>query len=240
MPGMLRRLAGWLTKGYVATQAKDEDEFPWLRPPLSTGDPAAWDQYWNDQVSHALVPPLFDMFCDDSALVAFMARSGLTRVLCAGTGTSQEPRILADAGLRVVALDISPVALQLAQEWVQPEESAQIVDPTLRRSGGAVEYVVGSILDPSLCPGPFDVVIERRTLQIFSSDERQQAVQALARRLGGQGLFVSHCHDAAWRPPAKPLHATESIFRTLGWPILTEAPAEKLETRSAWLVTSTG
>lgn len=244
---VLRRLADWFTRGYVSppmtmTAAKEEDdELEWLRPPSSTSDPEAWDRYWNDQVTHGLTPPLYDMFCDDTELVGFMARHGLTRVLCAGSGISQEPRILAEAGLRVVALDISPTALRLAQAWSpRPGESAHIVEPTLLRPGGSVEYVVGSMLDASLCPGPFDLVIERRTLQIFAPEERGRALEALAARLTERGVFLSHCHDGAWRPPARPFHATESLFRGAGWPILRHAPLGDLERRSAWLVGSTG
>lgn len=85
-----------------------DDDLAWLFPPTSTSDPSAWDHYWNAQVAHGLGPPLFDMFCDDTLLVETMRRHGMTRALCAGNGISQEPRALAEAGLQVTALDLSP------------------------------------------------------------------------------------------------------------------------------------
>ncbi|MBI1786999.1 MAG: hypothetical protein HYR60_05520 [Acidobacteria bacterium] len=38
------------------------------------------------------------------------------KVLCAGSGISQEPKALAEAGFEVVALDLSPEALELRRE----------------------------------------------------------------------------------------------------------------------------
>ena len=247
----LRGLLDWFTRGYdPGTSAKalvasrlnaETDEFAWLLPPSTTSDPAAWDQYWKEQVAHGLAPPLFDMFCDDTELVEFMNRHVMTRVLCAGSGISQEPRVLAEAGLQVVALDMSPVALRLAQTWdPRPGESERILNPSLRRPGGTLEYVVGSIVDPSLCRGPFDLIIERRTLQLFAPEERQAVLEALAARLEDGGILLSHCHDAAWRPPAEPFHATEAFVRNSDWAIFPGPSAVKPKSRSAWLVTSTG
>ena len=247
----LRGLLGWFTRGYdpgtsasaLATSRRkaEADVFGWLLPPSTKSDPAAWDQYWSDQASHGLAPPLFDMFSDDTELVEFMNRHVMTRVLCAGSGISQEPRVLAEAGLQVVALDISPVALRLAQTWDPPPgESEKMLNPSLRRPGGTLEYVVGSIVDPSLCRGPFDLIIERRTLQVFAPEERQAALEALATRLQDGGVLLSHCHDGAWRPPAKPFHATEALIRNSTWAILTELSVAKPRSRSAWLVRSTG
>lgn len=251
MIGVLRGFLDWFTRGYdPETSARASrtsrlnaaaDECGWLAAPSTTSDPAAWDQYWTEQASHGLAPPLFDLFCDDTEPVEFMNRHVMTRVLCAGCGISQEPRVLAEAGLRVVALDISPVALRLAQTWApRPGESERILNPNLRRPGGTLEYVVGSIVDPSLCRGPFDLVIERRALQVFAPDERQAALDALATRLTDGGVLLSHCHDGAWRPPAEPFHATEALIRNSGWTILTALSVAKPESRSAWLVRSTG
>ncbi len=247
----LRGLLDWFTRGYdpgtsaralAASRLKARaDELGWLLPPSTTRDPAAWDQYWSEQVAHGLAPPLFDMFCDDTELVEFMNRHVMTRVFCAGCGMSQEPRVLAEAGLQVVALDISPVALRLAQTWdPRPGESERMLNPSLRRPGGTLEYVVGSIVDPSLCRGPFDLIIERRTLQVFAPDERQAALDALAIRLEDGGTLLSHCHDGAWRPPAKPFHAMEALIQNSDWAILTGPSVAKPKTRSALLVRSTG
>jgi hypothetical protein len=213
----------------------------WLHPPSDLGNPEAWDRYWRDQASHRLTPPLFDMFCFDTELVELMNSRSMTSVLCAGNGVSQEPRALAAAGFRVVALDLSPLAAQLATAWhAQPVELERIVEARLHRPGGTVEYATGNILDPTAYPGPFDVIIERRTLQLFPPQQRVRALGALAARLAADGVLVSHCHDRGWRPGAKSFHAVEAKFRQLGWTVTTVRPVERFKARFAWLVVSTG
>jgi 2-polyprenyl-3-methyl-5-hydroxy-6-metoxy-1,4-benzoquinol methylase len=57
------------------------------------------------------------MFCDERALIAAMSENGMKSILCAGNGISMEPRALATAGFDVVALDISPRALDIARSF---------------------------------------------------------------------------------------------------------------------------
>src|SRR5690242_3162993 len=111
------------------------------------------------------------MFLDDSELVRIMNDEGMKRVLCAGNGISQEPKILAAAGMDVVALDISPQAAEIAKRFQIPMGAiSQYYGSEFEKPGGKVEFVTGNILDPSLCPGHFDVNIERRTVQNYSQD----------------------------------------------------------------------
>jgi len=56
-----------------------------------------------------------------------------------------------------------------------------------RRGGGTLSFLSGDLLDPSFCKGPFDVIIERRTVQLFSSSERDEILQRLAARLNSNG-----------------------------------------------------
>jgi hypothetical protein len=104
--------------------------------------------------------------------------------------------------------------------------------------GGTVKFVVGDILDRSVCPGPFDAIIERRTLQLFPEEERGLALDALASRLQAGGLLLSHCHDGGWKPPNKPVHKVEQGFRDRGWSVSWKPPDHA--GRVAWLVMSTG
>ena len=232
---LLLRLREWWGR------RRPDDARSWLHPPSDLGNPEAWDRYWRDQASHRLTPPLFDMFCFDTELVELMASRGLTSVLCAGNGISQEPRALAAAGFHVVALDLSPLAVQLAQAWdPQPGELERIVEAPLHRPGGTVEYVTGDILDPTVCPGPFDVIVERRTLQLFPPEQRPRALKALAARVAPDGVFFSHCHDRGWRPGTKPNHAAEAQFRLLGWTVTRVRPVASFTGRFVWLLVSTG
>ena len=65
---------------------------------------------------------------------------------------------------------------------------------------GSLSYVTGDLSDPAVCPGPFDVVIERRTVQLFPAGERDAAMDRLAARVGSKALLISHQHKGAWKP----------------------------------------
>jgi SAM-dependent methyltransferase len=232
MFSILKRLLGRKSRNrQLAEELALEDDLEWLYPPTNMHSASAWDRYWRDQVSHGLNPELFDMFLSDDSLIRVMSEHGMRTVLCAGNGISQEPRVLAAAGFEVTALDISPVALQLAQRAGPATDSAQ---------PGKVKFVVGNLLNPRICARPFDVVIERRTLQVFPENERSVALDALLARLGPQGMILSHCHDARWRPPAAPTHVTISLLLERDLAIWSGGPNPKPTGRVAWLQTSTG
>lgn len=82
------------------------DDYKWMFPPSTVTDSAAWDRYWQDQLSHG-VAGFVHLFVDDGELVDAMRANGLRTVLCVGNGISQEPRALAWAGFDVTSLDIS-------------------------------------------------------------------------------------------------------------------------------------
>ena len=103
---------------------------------------------------------------------------------------------------------------------------------------GELQFVVGDLRDAECCPGPYDVVIDRKTLQLYPEAERPIANQAVASRLGSPGIFFSQAHDGAWKPPQRRIHALESWFRAEGWPIWQgDGP---LKGRVAWLLMTTG
>jgi len=173
-----------------------------------------WDAWCNGHISkgHAgrysfpmIEAPLvehqgvyFDVANSDDLLIAIMAEYGLRSVLCAGSGLSQEPRALAHAGFDVTVLDLSRTAMDFARALESgPRDTSHFYGPAPKRSCGRLDFVVGSLLDVALCPGPFDVIIERRTVQRFSEQERSTALQALAARLGKVGIFLSHCNDGS-------------------------------------------
>jgi len=250
----LRRLASWLrgTNNRVPLDERDpasnkkddlagllaDDDLSWLNPPQDIHFTEAWDRYWRDQINHGLGPGLFDMFCDEERLISAMRRRGFTTILCAGNGISQEPRALAAAGFKVTALDTSPVATQIAQAVeFGPDALVRYYPQAHRDAGGSVEFVVGDLRDESLCPGPFDVVIERRTLQLFPPGERGPALDALAHRLRPDGIFLSHCHCGTHPDAHNPL---EDLFAEKGWAIECAYEDLRSEGRVAWLSQSTG
>ena len=60
-----------------------EDDYSWLMPPDTVIDPAMWDKYWRDQITHG-VAGFSDMFCDDGELVDAMRASRFRTVLFKG------------------------------------------------------------------------------------------------------------------------------------------------------------
>ncbi|MGE5191712.1 MAG: class I SAM-dependent methyltransferase [Deltaproteobacteria bacterium] len=214
------------------------DNFDWLFPPNTVRDPAAWDAYWEKQLYYG-VAGFVHMFVDDGDLVDAMRQNGLHSVLCIGNGISQEPRALAWAGFDVTSLDLSPLAAKTAREASPAEEFlARLVGGRAGGQDGRVEFVVGDLCDPACCPGPYDVVIDRKTLQLWPDADRPMAIQAVADRLATRGIFFSQSHDGAWKPPAPPRHLVRPWFVTQGWTFWRrDVP---LTGRVAWLFTTTG
>jgi hypothetical protein len=201
-------------------------------------DPAAWDRYWQDQLSHG-VAGFVHLFVDNGELVDAMRANGLRTVLCVGNGISQEPRALAWAGFDVTTLDISPLAAKVASEARPPDDAlASLIGGRSGGLNGLLEFVVGDLCDPACCPGPYDVVIDRKTLQLWPEPDRPGAVQVIVNRLASHGIFFSQSHDGGWKPPAPPKHALEPWFVAEGWEFWRgKAP---LTGRVAWLFTTTG
>lgn len=198
-----------------------EVELQWLEPPEDPTDASAWDRYWSEQIAHGMGPPLHDMFINDSWLVEAMRQTSMSRVLCAGNGISLEPRALAAAGLEVVALDLSAYALDVARQFPGSDQLlARFVDLRMIRAGGSVDFVVGDILDRQVAQGPFDLVIERRTVQAYQEKKENPCLDLLADRLGRDGILLSHVHDGGWRPGRRERPpVTQSWFEARGWPL---------------------
>ncbi len=221
--------------------SEPDDDCDWFWPPGDVHDVQAWDKYWRQQIENGLGPPIFDMFCRDKELVEAMRRREMKTVLCAGNGISQEPRALAEAGFDVTVLDSSVVALEIAQRCIFTVEDLKRYYPLdLRQAGGNITYVAGSLLDPKIAPGLFDVVIERCTLQLFPPAEKGDALQSLTDRLTPTGIFVSHCHNGGWRPEEPLIHPLEDMLRLKGWTIENGYGPSDVQGRVARLSISTG
>lgn len=247
MRDLLKRLFGRSETQQLGLEAGPRTREPikspydssWLEPPNTLVDPAPWDKYWFEHIAHG-VGDFVHLFCDDGELVDTMRANGLKTVLCVGNGISQEPRALAWAGFDVTALDLSTFAMKVASEAAPPDEFlARLVDRRSPGPKGDLRFVVGDLLDAACCPGPYDVVIERLTLQLYLREgDHPAALQAVANRLASPGIFFSQSHHGGWRPPKPRIHWNESWFRANDWPIW---PIDgTLNTRVAWLFTTTG
>lgn len=231
-----------------------------MQIPMETKNAEFWDEWWRQHLAECsgnrfLFPgfpspigwhpsSLYKLVNRDDLLATVMLEQGLRTVLCVGNGLSQEPRALAAAGFEVTALDISSVAVSYAQAYVvDAGDLGHYCSPTLHRPGGHVEFVVGDLLDPMVCPGPYDVVVERRTVQWFAEPERASALSAIASRLNKVGIFLSQClddpfpSDLGWSQHRSGLfHASELWFREQGWVTCDDVARPPHRGRVAWLV----
>jgi len=214
----------------------DDEESREPDPPgRSMTEAAPWDAFWTDQMANGMAM-FVDLFCRDGRLIDAMRASRLKTILCAGSGISQEPKALALAGFDVTVLDISPLAIKIAQKWDLPKELLlKVIEGRPARRQGRVRFVTGDLLDTTICPGPFDVVLERKTLQLFPDADRPAAMRALAARLAAPGIFFSHTHrNFGARTAAR--NVPSDWFRAERWPFW--EGGEPLRTRVAWLSSS--
>ena len=110
------------------------------------------------------------------------------------------------------------------------------------RTGGSISWIVGDLFNPELCVGPFDAIIERRTLQLFSRAELPMAFDRVEARLAVKGTLVSHEHDADWSPARSPSHFATKWFTSRGFVISENATPKQRKSaeRLAQLVISSG
>jgi magnesium-protoporphyrin O-methyltransferase len=117
------------------------------------------------------------------------------RLLDAGCGTGSLATLAAQRGAQVVAIDISPTLVGLAQE----RSSAAF-------GGGAIDFQVGDMLDERL--GEFDYVVAMDSLIHYEGSDITNALAKLAQRTSGAMLFT-----VAPRTPALTLmHAAGKLF----------------------------
>jgi magnesium-protoporphyrin O-methyltransferase len=105
------------------------------------------------------------------------------RVLDAGCGTGALATLAAQRGAHVVATDLSPTLIALAQERLSASERVWASErPPAAESNrsGSVEFVAGDMLDPAL--GEFDYVVGMDSLIHYEAEDATRAVTELARR----------------------------------------------------------
>ena len=239
-----------------------------LNIPQDVHDGAGWDTYWTNQLRVGPMEQAFsDMMSSDEHLIELLAGRDARTVLCAGNGMSSEALSLALHGFRVTALDISSVPGRVMADALRrpdhpasqipgfrsedqvfvfgesgplPDDLCPRIHRKAPRAGGSLTFVVGDLMDPNICPGPFDAAIERRTLQLLPEAERELALDRLASRLGERGLLVSHLHDGSGRL-GRPHHARKWAAAR-GFLLDVDADSEQRRTaaRLARVVLTTG
>jgi len=83
--------------------------------------------------------------------------------------------------------------------------------------GGSLMFVTGDLSLKSVCPGPFDAVIERRTLQLFREADQLSSLERLVGRLATPGTFVSQEHRPGKGPDFVNPHFAEDWLTEHGF-----------------------
>lgn len=102
---------------------------------------------------------------------------------------------------------------------------AQLVGGKSSSLNGNLKFVAGNLCDAECCPGPYDVVIERLTLQLYSDEYKPRALQAVANRLASPGIFFSQSHDGVGS------NRRRVYMRTSGGFAQTDGPSGPLRAR---------
>jgi hypothetical protein len=103
-------------------------------------------------------------------------------------------------------MDFSEIAIAVCKDIFSQLDDKNTIfesyyDKSLFKQGGSVEFLEGNIFDLNDCPGPYDIIIERRTIQGFlEPQDRDKAVKCLVKRLAKKGILFSHYHDSRGDP----------------------------------------
>ena len=121
------------------------------------------------------------------------------RILDAGCGTGALAREAARRGARVVAIDIAPTLVTVAQDRTGFKDLAEF-----DTGCGRVDYLVGDMLDPAL--GRFDHVIAMDSLIHYKTSDMVAMIAALASR-------TEHSISFTFAPGTLPLVAMRAVGR---------------------------
>ena len=218
---------------------------PMPQPPgFDVFSPAAWDVWWKERLA-AHTPPieLCHLWEPIRPALPRMRAENARSVLSVGCGICLDLRAFAAAGLAVTGLDISSVAIEYARTTVLGDRIQHFLDDADLRPGGTLELAHGDLFDSAQCPGPYDVVLCRSTIQYFHFDGRlPAAIAAIADRLAPSGLLIIGTHGAI---PA--FYAIDDALVAAGFRLVNRfeaRPSDLFPTkpgeRLAWHVCSTG
>jgi hypothetical protein len=117
---------------------------------------------------------------------------------------------------------------RLGDDGVVRFEAAGPIDPALcppihqsedfaPRGGGSLSFATGDLSGIAICAGPYDAIIERRTLQHFRDHDQLSSLEKLVRRLAERGTFVSQEHRVGKGPDFVNPHFAEEWLLSHGF-----------------------
>lgn len=144
----------------------------------------------------------WDSGVPEPVLVQAVADSMLPsgRVLEIGCGTGTNARYLAEQGFEVVAVDVSPTAIEQARA---------------KNSLTGITYAVLDVLEGPLPDGPFDAVVDRGCYHVFGRIEQQETFVTKvsgALREGGCWLSLIGSTEGAPRDHGPPRRSAANVI----------------------------
>jgi SAM-dependent methyltransferase len=112
---------------------------------------------------------------------------GVGRALDVGCGTGTEAVYLAGKGFTVSAIDVSKVAIGIAEEKA-------------RKAGAEVAFAVASALHIPFKAGCFSVVNDRGCFHVFSPEHRRAFSEEVHRVIEEGGLYLMRCFSEKAEP----------------------------------------
>jgi hypothetical protein len=85
------------------------------------------------------------------------------------------------------------------------------------RGGGSLSFATGDLSGLAVCAGPYDAIIERRTLQHFRDNDLVAGLEKLIQRLAERGTFVSQEHRVGEGPDFVNPHYAEAWLLAHGF-----------------------
>lgn len=156
-----------------------------------------WDSYWKSRISDKDADGKFFYFEITDELVPILRKLHLRKILCVGNGVSLEAPALAYAGFEVDVLDVSQEAIDFLSNYkLTVDDLKKFYSENQHRPGGKINYIIGDFTDKSICPGGYDVIITRRTLQYFTRNDFFGVLNILIEKLNDGGIFINHTHNA--------------------------------------------
>lgn len=174
-------------------------------PRLEYLEPSFWDRWWDNAFARGGGQRYTRHSLDFVQPVLRMAKKrSAKRIFFAGAGLAYEVIGCAMAGIEVVALDLSARVLEYARSNPPTDEDLFLLGGPMPEglegrqlstaeieSACSLHREVGDLLDTTLHPGPFDVVVARSTVQyLYRAGKLDDAMEALAGRLAEGGLMM--------------------------------------------------
>ncbi|TNE44554.1 MAG: hypothetical protein EP343_30195 [Deltaproteobacteria bacterium] len=224
------------------TVRKEDVEFPFALYPRNVDSQDDWDRYWKGKTSLGAFP-WQSWKAEFASGIRLFRKRGLTSVLFVGNGVSPEPQLFAYAGFQSTSLELSRVANEQAATWSFPhhsEDSCPVCQAqetcwlsSIEEPSGKSTFVTGNVLNPYLCPGPYDALVVRRTLHLFDSQSMHEVLRRLRERLRPGGVLIAEIHR-----DQKAYQLLRSMVPRYQWILREEAPTESFRWTADLLLTS--